>query len=355
MNDPDGPTVRVGDRAVGGDNSPCVIAEAGANHDGNLAQAKRLIDAAVGANADAIKFQNYTAEKLVTRSAKKYWGDRETTQYETFAELDVLASDDYREMARYAREQGITYLSTPFDESAVDLLAELDVPAYKIASGDLTHHPLLQYVARQGKPVILSTGMATLPEIRDAVEVIETAGNTDIVLLHCITKYPTPVEHANLRMMETLMAEFDYPVGLSDHTEGTTVPTAAAALGAAVIEKHFTFDRSLEKSPDHRLSANAEEMAEIIERTRDVQAAMGRAEKGPINLEAEGLEKARRSLVTDREIAAGERVSSDDLAVKRPGWGLAPEHLFSVNDETWVATADLDADQVLTETDVQRR
>ena len=349
----DAPSVEIAGRPVGPGVPAYVIAEAGANHDGELAKAKRLIDAAVEADADAVKFQNYTAEKLVTRDAKRYWGDREATQYETFAELDVLEREDYLEMARYAAERDITYLSTPFDEDAVDLLADIGVPAYKIASGDLTHHPLVEHVAAQGEPVVLSTGMATVPEIREAVDVIELTGNDDVVLLHCITNYPTPVEHANLRMMETLMAEFDYPVGLSDHTVGTTVPTAAAALGAAVVEKHFTFDRSLEKSPDHRLSANTEEMADIVERTRDVHAAMGAAEKGPIEPEQEGLEKARRSLVTGRGFEAGEAIAAEDIEVKRPGWGIEPKHLRDVEDGTWYAATDLEADTVLTWEDIR--
>jgi len=329
-----------------------VIAEAGANHDGELAKGKRLVDAAVEAGADAVKFQNYTAEKLVTRDAKTYWGDRETTQYETFAELDVLRREEYLELAGYAAERGITYLSTPFDEDAVDLLAATGVPAYKVASGDLTHHPLLRAVARQGQPVILSTGMATMAEIQDAVAVLEDAGADGIVLLHCVTNYPTPVEHANLRMMEPLLDEFDYPVGLSDHTLGTTVPTAAAAMGAAVVEKHFTFDTSLEKSPDHRLSADTAEMAEIVERTRDVHAAMGRAEQGPTEVEREGLEKARRSLVTARPVTAGEPIRREDVAVKRPGWGIEPPRIDDLTAGEWRARTDLDADQVLTWDDV---
>jgi sialic acid synthase SpsE len=251
-------------------------------------------------------------------------------------------------MAAYANEHDLTYLSTPFDEGAVDLLADLGVPAFKIASGDLTHHPLLSYVAEQGQPVILSTGMGTIPEIREAVEVIETAGNDEIVLLHCITKYPTPVEHANLRMMETLMSEFDYPVGLSDHTEGTTVPVAAAAMGAALIEKHFTYDTSLEKSPDHRLSADTDEMAEIVERTRDVTRAMGRSEKGPIEIERYGVERARRSLVADRAFEAGDRIRTADLAVKRPGWGIEPKHLPQADADEWRAAEAIKADTTLT-------
>jgi sialic acid synthase SpsE len=341
-------TVSIGDRPVGADEPAYVVAEAGANHDGELRKAKRLIEAAAEADVDAIKFQNYTAGKLVTKEAAKYWGDREGTQYETFSELDVLTREEYIEMAAYAADHDLTYLSTPFDEDAVDLLVDLDVPAFKIASGDLTHHPLLSYVAEQGRPVVLATGMATVPEVREAVEVIEAAGNDDIVLLHCITKYPTPIEHANLRMMETLMSEFDYPVGLSDHTEGTTVPVAAAAMGAALIEKHFTYDPSLEKSPDHRLSADTAEMAEIVERTRDVDRAMGQAEKGPIEIERYGVERARRSLVTDRAFEAGERIRSADLTVKRPGWGIEPKQLPRADVDGWRAAEAIESDTTLT-------
>jgi N,N'-diacetyllegionaminate synthase len=344
--------VHIGDRAVGPGEPAYVIAEAGANHDGELAKAKRLVDAAVESGADAVKFQNYSADTLVTRDAPKYWG--EGTQYEKFAELDVLEREDYEAMAAHAREQDITYLSTPFDHEAVDLLDDLDVPAYKVASGDLTHHPLLRDVASRGEPVILSTGMATLAEVREAVGVIENAGNEEIVLLHCITRYPTDIGDANLRMMSTLMAEFDYPVGLSDHTIGTTVPVAAAAMGAAIIEKHFTYDTSLEKSPDHRLSADTEVMRDIVDRTREVHAAMGRAEQGPTEVEADGMRLARRSLVTDRAIEAGERIRRADLAVKRPGTGLAPKLLFEVDDEAWRATRDLPADEVLAAEDIER-
>jgi N-acetylneuraminate synthase/N,N'-diacetyllegionaminate synthase len=340
-------TVDIGGRPVGPDHPPYVVAEAGANHDGELSKARRLIDAASEAGADAIKFQNYTAERLVTRTAKKYWGDRDTTQYETFADLDVLDPADYREMAAYARDRGLPYLSTPFDREAVDLLDDLGVPAYKVASGDLTHHPLLRAVAGRGVPVVLSTGMATLPEVREAVDVLTDAGTRELVLLHCVTRYPTPVDHANLRMMETLMDEFDHPVGLSDHTIGTTVPTVAAGMGAALVEKHFTFDTSLEKSPDHRLSADPEVMAELVERTRDAHAARGRAEKGPVEVEREGLEKARRSLVAARDLAAGERITTDDLAVKRPGWGIEPKHYRAADADGWRAAADVAADQVI--------
>ena len=330
---------------IGDSAPPYIIAEAGANHDGNLSNAKQLVDAAAESGADAIKFQNYTAERLVTKTAKKYWGDRETTQYETFSQLDSLSTDEYAELATYADRKGITFFSTPFDREAVDLLEELEVPAYKIASGDLTHLPLLKYVAQQGKPMIVSTGMATIEEIEEALEIIHDTGNQEVILLHCITKYPTPIEQINLNMMRNLMETFPHPVGLSDHTLGTTVPVAAAAMGAAVIEKHFTYDKTREKSPDHHLSANVEEMAEIVQETRNVHAAKGSYDKGPIEIEREGLEKARRSLVTARAIAEGEQITADDVEIKRPGYGIHPREYWNI--DGWRASTDIPKDTVL--------
>lgn len=338
-------------RAIGGSQPAYIIAEAGANHDGELENAKRLVDAAVESGADAIKFQNYCAEKLVTKSAKKYWGDRETTQYETFSALDTLTDDEYASLASYASETGITFFSTPFDKESVDLLEELDVPAYKIASGDLTHLPLVEYIAEQGKPVILSTGMATLDEIRETLEVIRGTGNKEIVLLHCITKYPTPVEHINLNMMRTLMKECTYPVGLSDHTLGTTVPIAAAAMDAAVIEKHFTFDKTRERSPDHRLSANVEEMQEIVNETRAVGEAKGSWEKGPIEIEEEGREKARRSLISAHGMNRGDEITADDVEIKRPGYGIPPREYWNI--AGWRAADDIPEDTVLEWDDIE--
>lgn len=349
----------IGGRRIGPDHPAYVIAEAGANHDGDVEQGKELIDAAAAAGADAVKFQTYDADRLVTRSASKYWGDRETTQYETFAKLDVLTDAEFAELAAHADDVGITFLSTPFDHEAVALLDELDVPAYKIASGDLTHHPLLDTIAQQGQPVILSTGMATMAEVREAVEVLERGGVDELVLLHCTTDYPTATPDANLRTMEALDEAFDYPVGLSDHTMGTTVPTAAAGMGAAVIEKHFTIDRGLEKSPDHRLSATPEEMARVVEQMRTVQKAMGEVADGPVASEEEPRAKARRSLVTTRALEPGESLRADSVAVKRPGTGIDPRRYWDLpgadapawynrSQTEWRTTQAIEADEVLT-------
>lgn len=338
--------IRIDGTAVGPGEPMYVVAEAGANHDGELSKAKRLIEAADEANANAVKFQNYTADKLVTRTAKKWWGDTSTPQYETYNKLDTLTRADNVEMADHAANIDITFFSTPFDKDAVDLLSELDVPAYKIASGDLTNHPLLRYTAEQNKPVILSTGMSTLSEIREAVEVIESAGNEQIILLHCVSVYPTPIEDINLGMMQTLMEEFEYPVGLSDHTEGVLVPVAATAMGADLLEKHFTFDKTLDKSPDHRLSADVEEMQEIMTKSRRVHNAVGRKDKEPILSEMETRHKARRSLVAERSFNVGERIEQSDIGIKRPATGIAPKYYWSIDD--WYASRNINADEVLT-------
>jgi sialic acid synthase SpsE len=345
--------VRIGDRSVGPDEPPYIIAEAGANHDGELDKAKRLIDCAQEANAHAVKFQNYTAGRLVTKDAKKWWGDKSTTQYETYSKLDVLDREDYFEMSDYAGEAGTTYLSTPFDRDAVDLLEQQGVPAYKIASCDVTYHPFLEYVAQKDKPIILSTGMSTLEEVKESVRTIEQAGNEDIVLLHCVSVYPTPADQINLHMMQELIEEFEYPVGLSDHTEGETVPIAAAVLGAAVIEKHFTFDKTLDTSPDHRLSADVDEMRDIVASTEEAFSAVGTMSKQPIELEMEVREKARRSLVTESPIDAGQQFSRSKVTAKRPGTGIPPKHLDEV--EQWVATRDLPADHTIEWSDVEER
>lgn len=343
--------VKISEKLVGPDQPMYIIAEAGANHDGELKKAKQLIDCANKAGADAVKFQNYTAEKLVTKDAKKWWADTSTTQYETYSKLDVLTEDDYFEMSGFASEEGITYLSTPFDRGAVDLLEEQGVPAYKIASCDLTNHPFLEYVAKKGEPIILSTGMSTIDEISEAIEVIENAGNDQIVLLHCISVYPTPVENINLRMMQTMMEEFDYPVGLSDHTEGITVPIAAAAMGAAVLEKHFTFDKTLETSPDHRLSANVEEMSKIVDRSKEVHAALGRAKKEPIESEGEVRQKARRSLVAARPLDPGDKITADDIEIKRPGTGIPPKYYYEI--DSWTVAKKIESDQTIEWEDIE--
>jgi len=230
---------------IGEEYSCFVIAEAGVNHNGGIELAKELVDAAAEAGADAVKFQTFKAESVVTTNAEKAEYQKETTgakesQYEMIKKLE-LTEYDFKELADYAKEKDILFLSSPFDKESVDLLDKVNMPIFKIASGEITNFPLLKHIAGKGKPIILSTGMATLGEIEDALRVIREVGVDDVVLLHCVTSYPAKMEDVNLRVLETLKLAFKLPVGFSDHTLGITVPIAAVSLGAVVIEKHFYF------------------------------------------------------------------------------------------------------------------
>jgi sialic acid synthase SpsE len=245
-----------------------VIAEAGVNHNCDVALGKQLVETAKAAGADAIKFQSYTAGKISTRIAPRYWvepKDPNGSQWDTFDRLDKLSDSDFKTLLGHAKTFGLTAFSTPFDDDAVDFLASLDMPAYKIASADLTCHPLIERTARIGQPMILSTGTSTLGEVEEALDVCAKAGNDAVVLLHCTLKYPCPPEGINLRMMEHLMRAFPgVPVGLSDHSLGISVPQAAVALGACMIEKHYTVDKSLPGSPDHHLSVDPSDVNDLV-------------------------------------------------------------------------------------------
>ena len=249
--------IKIQDKKIG-DEFPCyTIAEAGANHDGDLEKALKLIDAAVEGQADSIKFQTYKASKLVTKNAPKYWddGNPNETQFDVFKKLDSLTKDDWKQIFEYARKKDITCFSTPFDNESVDLLYSLDVPAFKIASADITNIPLIQYIAKMNLPIFISTGMANDQEITDSISAINDKGNHDVIIMHCITSYPTKPEDSNLEMIRTLKNNFPKNIiGFSDHTLGTDIAVFSTFYGAKVIEKHFTFDNNLNKSPDHRLS-----------------------------------------------------------------------------------------------------
>jgi sialic acid synthase SpsE len=342
--------VTVGGRLIG-QGCPCfVIAEAGVNHNEEIDLGKALIRAAKENGADAIKFQTFRAERLSTRTAPRYWvepADPQGTQFDTFAKLDGLNEAGHRELQAYAREAGIIWLSTPFDDEAVDFLDSLGVPAFKVASADMTCHPFLEQIARKGKPIFLSTGTSTLGEVDEAVQVIREAGNDQIVLLHCTLSYPCPPEAINLRAMVTMREVFpQYPVGLSDHSLGIAVPIAAAALGAAAIEKHFTVDKRLPESPDHHLSVDPPELRAMVEGIRAVEAALGSPRKEPVQAEMAAHRLARRSLVAAREIPRGTVITREMLTYKRPGTGIPPKFLPLVVGRT--ARVDIVADQVLT-------
>ncbi len=312
---------------VGGD-APCyVIAEAGSNHDRDFDQAKALIDVALESGADAVKFQTFSAETISSsrnNRLTKINFSGATSLYELYKKVE-MPRDWHQPLSEYAQECGITFLSTPFDEKAVDELMAVGVEAFKIASFELTHYPLLRHVAATGKPVLLSTGMATLTEIEEAVTVLIDAGCKDIGLFHCGIGYPMDPAEVNLRAMSTMSTVFGCPVGYSDHTLGTVVPTAATAMGAKLIEKHFTLSRDL-PGPDHAFALEPEELSQMVESIRMAEKALGSSRKKPMLSEMEHLERGRRSLYVNRVMRKGERITEEMLAVLRPGAGMHPRY-----------------------------
>lgn len=345
--------VSVGDRTIG-TGSPCfVIAEAGVNHNGDLALAHRLIDVAADAGADAVKFQTFRTDRLVTASAPKAKYQQETTgagegQAEMLRRLE-LSPDSHAELQAHCADKGILFLSTPFDEESLDLLVELSVPAIKIGSGDLTNHLLLRRAARTGLPLLISTGMATLGEVDLAIRAVQAAGAGEVVLFHCVSSYPAAADDTNLRSMHTLAAAFGVPVGLSDHTVGIEVSLAAVALGAAVLEKHFTLDRALQ-GPDHRASLTPSELGALVRGVRLVEAALGSPVKEPMSSETDTRLIARRSLAMARDAHAGETITEAMLTALRPAGGICPSRLSLVLGRT--LTRGMKASQVLEWTDL---
>lgn len=326
MNAPD-QIIGIGDRKVGA-GQPCfIIAEAGVNHNGSIKLAFELVDIAVRACADAVKFQTFRAEKVCSPVAPKanyqlQSTDNQESQLEMVKKLE-LPFEAFRDLQFYCNSKGILFLSTPFDYESVDFLAELCVPAFKIPSGEITNLPFIERVAKIGRPVILSTGMATLSEVGKAVETVRSMGNTQLVLLQCVSNYPAQPASINLRAMETMAQEFGAPVGYSDHTTGTEVSIAAVALGACIIEKHFTISRGL-PGPDHSASLESDELASMVRSIRNVEAALGDGVKQPAREEANTAAVARRSLVAARDIGAGTVLTEDLVAIMRPGTGLPP-------------------------------
>lgn len=319
---------RIGDRDIGPGRPAYVIAEAGVNHNGDPLMAKRLIEVAALAGADAVKFQTFRAARLVSPSAPKAEyqlrnTDAGESQFEMLERLE-LSPAAHRELQDLCAAHGITFLSTAFDEESADLLEELAVPAFKISSGDLTNLPLVAHVARKGKPVILSTGMADLAEVDQALRVLrEAVATPQVALLQCVSNYPAHPAEVNLRAMRTMAVAFGVPVGYSDHTEGIEVALASVALGACIVEKHFTLDRNL-PGPDHRASLEPAELAAMIRGIRRVEAALGDGRKAPAESELDTARVARRSLTAARDIPAGTRLTRELVVAQRPGTGLPP-------------------------------
>lgn len=324
-----------------------IIAEAGVNHNGDIEIAKKLIDASKEAGVDAVKFQTFKAENLVTKDAPKANYQVDTTgsgtQYEMLKKLE-LSFEEHIILKKYAEEKGLIFISTPFDFESVDLLEKLNIDLYKISSGDLTNIPLLKYIAKLNKPMIVSTGMANLAEVEFAVNAIKEEGNDKIVLLHCTSNYPTNFEDVNLKAMLTLKDAFKLPVGYSDHTLGIEVPIAAATMGAVVIEKHFTLDKHME-GPDHRASLNPQELKDMVNSIRNIEKAMGDGIKRCNKNEEKSRYVSRKSIVAKRRIVKGEIITIDMLYFKRPEKGLSPNMLEYILGKE--ATVDIEEDEFI--------
>jgi len=324
--------MRIGKRSIGKNQSVFIIAEAGVNHNGRLDIAKKLVDVAKIAGADAIKFQTFKAENLVTNNAEMADYQIENTkekksQFDMLKNLE-LAYDDFKVLKKYCDQKEIIFLSTPHTFDAIDFLDDL-VPAYKIGSGDLTNSPALKIIAKKGKPVILGTGMSTLHEVKLAIDAIKSQGNEQIIIMHCTTNYPSTPEEVNLRAMVTMQKEFDIVVGYSDHTLGTMTAAIATALGAKVIEKHFTLDKNL-PGPDHKASIEPDELTKMIKEIRSVEKILGNSTKEPTESEKKIMKLVRKSIVAGQDIDKGSVINENMIVIKRPGTGVSPTNLHKI-------------------------
>lgn len=306
-----------------------IIAEAGVNHNGSLDLALKLIDAAAEAGVDAVKFQTFKTENLVSKNAEKASYQKQNTgsnesQFEMIKKLEIDEGTHIK-LINHCKKRKIEFLSTPFDLESIDMLDKLGISKFKIPSGEITNLPYLRKIGSFGKPVILSTGMATMNEIKEALDVLFKAGlkNDRITILHCNTEYPTPMVDVNLRAMLTIRDHFNITVGYSDHTLGIEVPIAAVALGATIIEKHFTLDRNME-GPDHKASLEPEELKQMVAGIRNIEKALGNGKKEPSPSEMKNKPVARKSIVAGEFIAKGDTLTENNLAIKRPGTGISP-------------------------------
>lgn len=309
-------------------NKTFIIAEAGVNHNGSIELAKELIAKGAEAGVDAVKFQSFKADKLVTVNAEKAeyqvanTGNSQESQYQMIKKLE-LDYAKHQELMDYATSLGVMFLSSAFDLESIDLLKDLGLGVFKIPSGEITNLPYLRKTAKTGKKVILSTGMSTLGEIEEALDVLKENGAKEITVLHCNTEYPTPMSDVNLTAMNTMKEAFKVPVGYSDHTLGIEVPIAAVALGATVIEKHFTLDKTME-GPDHKASLEPDELKQMVTSIRNIEQALGDGVKTPTKSERKNKAIARKSLIAKTNIAKGDVFTEDNLDIKRPGTGISP-------------------------------
>lgn len=328
--------IQLSTRAIGED-APClVIVDAGVNHNNIPERAFQLIKTAARAGADVVKFQTYRADTITTKSAPRYWNSRLDTddggtQYDTFKRLDHLPAETYPEMMELCKREGVIFSSTPFDIESAMFLGDLGIEIFKISSSDITYLDMIKTIAEFGRPIILSTGTASIAEIEEAIKVIKKAGNDDIALQHCMLSYPCKPEDANLRKMTKTMELFpELPVGYSDHTEGIAIPLAAVALGARTLEKHYTIDKKLPDSPDHSFSLDPAELKELVHDIRNVEASFGTFVDGYYPAEEKAFLYARKSLVATMDIPKGTKIKTQMLTCKRPGTGIYPKDMNEV-------------------------
>lgn len=325
-----------------------VIAEAGVNHNGSFELAKKMVDAAKEAGVDYVKFQTFNPQKLVSKYAEKAKYQKETTgsdetQLQMLQKL-TLTEDNFLSLRDYCKEVGIGFISTPFDLDSIAFLETFDMDFWKVPSGEVTNLPYLEAIARTKRKVVMSTGMCNMNEIQDAMEVLKKNGTTEITLLHCNTQYPTPYEHVNLSAMSTIKDTLHKEVGYSDHTQGIEVPIAAVAMGATVIEKHFTLDKNME-GPDHKASLDPTELKQMVSAIRNIEKAIGNGLKEPSSSELTNKAVARKSIVASREIKQGEILSEYNLTTKRPGTGISPMKWYEVIGKA--AARDFSEDEII--------
>ena len=304
-----------------------IIAEAGVNHNGSLDNAKKMVDAAKNAGVDIVKYQTFDVDSMTSKNADMAEYQKENigavkSQKDMLLGL-TLNKDEFRELSEYCVEKNIKFLSTPFDIDSIYFLNELGCDIWKISSGEITNYPYLVEIAKTGKPIILSTGMCELAEVEAALNLLKENGAGEVSLLHCTTEYPTPYEDVNLKAMQTLKDKFGLMVGYSDHTKGIEVPIAAVAMGATIIEKHFTLDKNME-GPDHKASLEPDELKAMVDSIRNIEKALGNGVKKPANSEIKNIAIARKSIVAKSDIAEGEIFTEDNITTKRPGNGISP-------------------------------
>lgn len=325
-----------------------IIAEAGVNHNGDFDTACRLVDAAKESGVDCIKFQTFKSSKLVSRNAQKAEYQKKNTddssQQDMLKKLE-LTFEQFLKLKEYCDKAGICFLSTPFDFESIEFLDSIDMPFWKIPSGEVTNLPYLVALAKTKKPVVMSTGMCDMTEIKAAIDLLKDNGTTDIKLLHCNTEYPTPFEDVNLLAMQTMRDAFGLEVGYSDHTKGIEVPIAAVALGATIIEKHFTLDRNME-GPDHKASLEPDELKAMVSGIRHIEKALGTGDKTPSPSEKKNITVARKSIVASCKIKAGDIFTESNITVKRPGTGISPMKWFDVLGTR--AVRDFEEDELIT-------